>query len=473
MEENHIYIGWRRVILLIWLCISVYALPSAYAFADSSEEWMRSCSQEVFSHKEEPFSSAYINGKDNERMSFYTGSNLKMCGDPRLPCEGGYLTSGDKIVVSHFSPNKQLACIWFQDKKWHRFGNKVWQDKLGWMPVEALEKIKEIRSASSKEWIGHWVDDQNNGTVVIMDAGEGKLNIRGAVIVEPNHRGMPTPIVVPIVNGTIEFKDDLEDDCHYRMHVIEERLILDIDGSCSNRAWSGVYKKVSKNSSDGLSDLDPDDHHKVSDLSNPDIDKWNNCDHQLFEYYSDLAPSFKKGLIAGKPNEKIFFYENRFNNIYCPEGGASICKKQSYLIPGDKVIVLEHPKTPNQHFSCVLFLNTKGKETIGWIPSQAIASITSISSSLQPGEWINYETGDRIILSDTGKEQLKVSISSPEKNALHIETVIDKKQSWKEQRRVWLQSQGGWMSMYLTFLESVIILNHYNPELQGIYVQTR
>ena len=334
-------------------------------------------------------------------------------------------------------------------------------------PSDALEKKQAVPSPSSKAWIGHWVDDQNNGTVVIADAGEGKLNIRGAVLVGSNHRGI-APAVASIVNGRVEFKDEYGG-CLYRLQLAEKRLTLDtesIDGFCSNTPFGGIFKKVQKNTSAAFSNLDPDDHHNATDLSHPDISKWGNCDHQLFEYYSDLAPSFKKGLIAGKSDEKIFFYENYSNNIHCPGGDTSLCQKKSYLIAGDKVIILEHPTTPNQDFSCVLFLGQKNKETIGWIPSHSITSMTSIPAApLQAGEWISA-TGDRITLSDAEHDKLKVNIFSSQKNAPRIETIIDKNQAWKEGGRVWLES------VYLTFLESVIILNYYNPELQGIYVKT-
>ena len=389
-----------------------------------------------------------------------------------------YLNAGDEVFISHLDPTKRFACAWLQDKKWHRFKKKKWQDKGGWISVEKLAKIQKISSPPASQWIGHWVDETNHGTVVIKDAGNGLLNIGARKAFSDAHFQYIPGSAVSVTSEGIDF---VVEKCDYHLRYIGERLIVRLGEGCGLNSSYTLYKKVMKNTSEGFQVMDPDEYSSVENIEQQD--KWKTCDHHLFETHSQLFPSFKEGIVTGAPKEKVFFYENRFNHINCPEGSPTECQRKNYLISGDKIIILEHPTRPNPRFSCALFLNQKGQETIGWIPSANVTSVKPMrTATVQDwsGDWVNNKTGDKVTLSPAGNEQLKIVFSSREKDAPHINTdaphiseIAPLRDKYREQSNVlWVQGRDDWMTILAIWVDSLIILI-YNSDVQGIYIRSR
>jgi hypothetical protein len=108
------------------------------------------------------------------------------------------------------------------------------------------------------------------------------------------------------------------------------------------------------------------------------------CRNGLFP---EDSKDFKIATITGPKNERINFFSDEND---CPKSDPMKCKKKSYLIPGDQVIV----SRKFENWACCWYQPKKGSETVGWIP---IESLTISDSDSNPplnkwvGNWKYYE----------------------------------------------------------------------------------
>ena len=99
-------------------------------------------------------------------------------------------------------------------------------------------------------------------------------------------------------------------------------------------------------------------------------------------------PVVDGGRVTGG-DQKTFFVKGETDDKACPAGTAA-CQRKAFLVPGN--IVLVSSRTGS--FACVTFVNGKGIETTGWMPTAALTM--DAPASISPtrdwtGTWVRDE----------------------------------------------------------------------------------
>lgn len=111
------------------------------------------------------------------------------------------------------------------------------------------------------------------------------------------------------------------------------------------------------------------------------------CRNGAFPHDSD---DYKLAKIKGKKGERIYFYGDEND---CPN--EKNCRRKSYLIPNDEVIV----SRTFGNWACGWFQPRKGSETVGWI---TVDKLEFVNSNEKPetkdwiGEWNYYDNSINI-----------------------------------------------------------------------------
>jgi hypothetical protein len=134
--------------------------------------------------------------------------------------------------------------------------------------------------------------------------------------------------------------------------------------------------------------------------------------------------------IVAKPRVRVYFYGDDDD---CPEKGK--CRKKSYLIKGDEIIVAREWGK----WACVWYQPRKGSETVGWIPSANIDKtpmVYGVGPSDWSGKWTSYEntieiapTNEKDVFQITGTAFWKglgdnIHIGELDAKATHSEGMI-------------------------------------------------
>ncbi len=93
--------------------------------------------------------------------------------------------------------------------------------------------------------------------------------------------------------------------------------------------------------------------------------------------YTHDAAGFRLGKVAGVKGARLYFYDDAEDD--CPGAGAK-CRKKSYLIPGDEVIV----SSKFGDYVCAWFSPKKGSETVGWLKAASV-SVSEVGPESSPG----------------------------------------------------------------------------------------
>lgn len=93
--------------------------------------------------------------------------------------------------------------------------------------------------------------------------------------------------------------------------------------------------------------------------------------------WTKLDSEYKLASVLGKKNTRSYFYNDDRD---CPDGVN--CKRKSYVIAGDEVIV----QREYLGYSCVWFQPKKGSETVGWLKSDTIK--TRQEAVKPPRNWV-------------------------------------------------------------------------------------
>lgn len=122
----------------------------------------------------------------------------------------------------------------------------------------------------------------------------------------------------------------------------------------------------------------------------------NICRNGLF---TRQTADFKLAYVKGKRNQRTHFYGDEND---CPN--SVNCKKKSYLITGDEVII---GRTYNG-FACAWYQPKKGSETVGWLP---IKNLTIQGKKSPRYSWIgNWKFGENDIRFIPMKNNRKLKV---------------------------------------------------------------
>ncbi|HEY8562911.1 MAG TPA: hypothetical protein VIL74_21210 [Pyrinomonadaceae bacterium] len=113
-------------------------------------------------------------------------------------------------------------------------------------------------------------------------------------------------------------------------------------------------------------------------------------------FFPRESRDFKLARVAGKPNERIYFYGDERED--CP--GGKNCRLKSYLIPGDEVIV----SRVFGEYACGWFQPAKkGGETVGWLKTDNLEWLETNRKTAADwlGEWLFYDNAIVIKQSKT------------------------------------------------------------------------
>jgi hypothetical protein len=120
--------------------------------------------------------------------------------------------------------------------------------------------------------------------------------------------------------------------------------------------------------------------------------------HGCHDGHIDDEPlTARPGVIVGKQTRN-YFYAGTDRRDDCPGAGA-VCRREGYVVPGDKVIVAED-KAPG--FVCAAFVNRKGTVSAGWLPEQVV----KVRPAAQPSiaDWLGrWKYGNSNITIRRGK----------------------------------------------------------------------
>jgi hypothetical protein len=118
------------------------------------------------------------------------------------------------------------------------------------------------------------------------------------------------------------------------------------------------------------------------------------CRNGLFP---EDGSDFRIAKVIGQPNSRIYFFGDDDD---CPNADPKKCRKRSYLVPGDKVIV----SRTYDKWGCSWYQPRKGSETVGWLSSASlIIEEPDKNPSLKQwaGRWkYNYQSIDISIDKD-------------------------------------------------------------------------
>lgn len=113
-----------------------------------------------------------------------------------------------------------------------------------------------------------------------------------------------------------------------------------------------------------------------------------------------LAPTSVARIAPGQKRVN-FVRSTEADRNACPSD-APACRDTAYLVTGD--VVLTSGKTQNG-FECASFVDRRGRETSGWLPSSALVPVkpAAISQSDWLGTWRRTEASIKIIRARGGK----------------------------------------------------------------------
>jgi hypothetical protein len=115
------------------------------------------------------------------------------------------------------------------------------------------------------------------------------------------------------------------------------------------------------------------------------------------------SEEFRLAKVVGAKGARVYFYSDDDD---CPNASLAKCKKKSYLVTGDKLIV---SKTYN-NFACGWFQPMKGSETVAWLPIENL-EITKPDFNPAPTKWLGtwrfYDNS--ITIKSGGAGNLKIS----------------------------------------------------------------
>lgn len=105
--------------------------------------------------------------------------------------------------------------------------------------------------------------------------------------------------------------------------------------------------------------------------------------------------NFRLGKVKAEKSERIYFYGDDEN---CPNGKN--CRKKSYLIGGDEVII----SRTYEKFACTWFHAEKG-ETVGWIPLDKLEFSPIVQNTDNfAGKWNFYD--NEIVIAKTKEPKI-------------------------------------------------------------------
>ena len=105
-----------------------------------------------------------------------------------------------------------------------------------------------------------------------------------------------------------------------------------------------------------------------------------------------MDTDFTVAKVVGERNAKIHFLGDEED---CPQSNNAKCRKKSYLIPGDQVLVSRKFGS----WICSWYQPNKDSETVGWLPAVNLSIIEQASApSLQQwvGIWREYDNSLKI-----------------------------------------------------------------------------
>lgn len=113
-------------------------------------------------------------------------------------------------------------------------------------------------------------------------------------------------------------------------------------------------------------------------------------------FFPRESESYEIAVVKEKKGERVYFYGDETN---CPAGKN--CRKKSYLIAGDEVIVSRR----FDGFACAWFQPKKGAETVGWLPLGKLEftePVRNKDQSAWTGTWVFYDNEIRIAAGQNG-----------------------------------------------------------------------
>jgi hypothetical protein len=94
-----------------------------------------------------------------------------------------------------------------------------------------------------------------------------------------------------------------------------------------------------------------------------------------------MDTDFKVAKVVGQRNAKIHFLNDEED---CPKSSDAKCRKNSYLIPGDQVIVSRKFGS----WMCSWYQPKKGGETVGWLPTVNLSIIDQATPTPSLEKWV-------------------------------------------------------------------------------------